>query len=174
LRIIRFKGGETAVFWAVTAIVTAIDHAAKLIAQNAMTPGEQIVVLKGVLELRFTHNTGMALGFLSEYTAAGFVLPLLAVAAGYFILRRYRLSRFVLVASGLIVGGFLGNFLDRIIRGHVVDLFYFPWLPYFICNAADIAITFGALLITVSLICRPKDWRPRNPGGATDDQNPDG
>jgi signal peptidase II len=147
------------VFWILAGTTLLIDRAAKLIAQSAMTLGGQIAVLSGVLEFRFTHNTGMALGFLSGYAAAGIVLPLIAVGAGILILRRYKPSRFVLAAAGLILGGFLGNFLDRVLFGYVVDMIYFPWLPFFICNAADIAITCGAVLIGVSLLFRGKDWR---------------
>lgn len=161
-------------FWILTALTLIADRAAKLIAQNAMTLGERIVVLGGVLELRFTHNTGMALGILSGHTAAGIILPLVAVALGIIILRRYRLSRFVLAAAGLILGGFFGNFIDRIVFGYVVDMVYFPWLPFFICNVADIAITCGAALTGVSLLFRGKDWQERHTEVASDDQNPDG
>ncbi len=147
------------VFWILTALTLIADRAAKLIAQNAMTLGEHIVVLREVLELRFTHNTGMALGILSGHTAAGIVLPLIAVALGIVILRRYKLSRFVLAAAGLILGGFFGNFIDRVLFGYVVDMVYFPWLPFFICNVADIAITCGAVLTGISLLFRSRDWR---------------
>jgi len=157
------------VFWGITAAVLAIDRAAKLLAQKLMTLGEQISVIGGVLELRFTHNTGMALGFLSGYTIAGIILPLLAVAAGVLLLRRYSLSRFVLVAAGLIFGGFLANFLDRVFYGYVVDMVYFPWLPFFVCNMADIAITAGAVLIGVSLLFRPKDWQAKKTEGAANE-----
>ena len=94
------------------------------------------------------------------------MLPLLAVGAGVLMLRKYRLSRFVLAAIGLILGGFLGNFLDRVLFGYVVDMLYFPWLPFFICNPADIAITAGAALIGVSLLFRPNDWQTRHAEGA--------
>lgn len=161
-------------FWIITAFALIIDRAAKLIAQNAMTLGERIIVLSGVLELRFTHNAGMALGFLSGYTVAGIILPLVAVSAGILILRKYKLSRFVLIASGLIFGGFFGNFIDRVIHGYVVDMFYFPWLPFFICNLADIAITFGAALIAASLLFRSKDWQLRKAGDSGHDENTDG
>ncbi len=162
------------VFWILSALTLIMDRAAKLIAQNAMTLGERIVVIGGLLELRFTHNTGMALGILAGNVLAGIALPLIAITAGVFILRRYRLSRFVLAAAGLILGGFFGNFLVRVFIGYVLDMIYFPWLPFFICNVADVAITCGAALIGISLLFRPKDWLPRKTGGSANDQNPDG
>ena len=153
-----------AVFWMIAGITLLADRAAKLAAQGAMALGERIVLIRGVLELRFTHNTGMALGMLAGHTVAGIVLPLLAMAVGIFVLRRYRLSAFLLVAAGLIFGGFLGNFLDRVLFGYVVDMIYFPWLPFFICNPADVAITGGAVLLGCSLLFRPKDWQERQAG----------
>ncbi|MBN1777355.1 MAG: signal peptidase II [Clostridiales bacterium] len=161
-------------FWSIAALILVIDRAAKLLAQHFMTLGERIVVLGGVLELRYTHNAGMALGILSGYTIVGIILPLAAVVAGVFLLRKYRLSGFVLAAAGLIFGGFLANLIDRVFLGYVVDMAYFPWLPFFICNLADIAITLGAVLIGVSLLLRPKDWQPKMAGGAGHDENPDG
>ena len=54
------------------------------------------------------------------------MLPLLAVGVGVLALRRFRLSKFMLTAAGLIAGGFFGNFLDRVLFGYVVDMIYFP------------------------------------------------
>ncbi|HPF87682.1 MAG TPA: signal peptidase II [Candidatus Limiplasma sp.] len=156
------------VFWSIAGVTLVLDRVAKLLAQQLMSPGERMIVLRGVLELRFTYNTGMALGILSGHLVAGILLPLLAMAAGVFILRKFKLSRFVLIGVGLIVGGFLGNFADRILFGSVVDMIYFPWLPYFICNPADIAITFGAAMLGFSLLFRAGDWQEKAKEAADD------
>ncbi|HPJ01415.1 MAG TPA: signal peptidase II [Candidatus Limiplasma sp.] len=161
-------------FWIVSALVLIADRAAKLLTQQFMMLGQRIVWIGGVLQLRYTHNDGMALGFLSGYTVAGIVLPLIAVAFGVFVLRKYKLSRYLWVAAALIFGGFLANFADRVLFGYVVDMIYFPWLPFFICNIADIAITLGAVLTAISLIFRPGDWELKQAEGAGNDQNPDG
>ena len=163
-----------AALWIFTVLTAAADRAAKLIAQAGMNAGERIAVLPGLLELRFTHNTGMALGFLSQHAAAGIVLPPIAVGIGIVVLRKYRLSRFLLIALGLILGGFLGNYFDRVLYGYVVDMIYFPWLPFFICNVADVAITIGAVLMGISLLFRPKDWQTRNAEDAKHAQNRNG
>jgi signal peptidase II len=161
-------------FWIVSALVIVADRAMKLLTQQFMTLGERVVLLGGVLELRYTHNTGMALGFLSGFTVAGIILPLAAVAVGIVLLRRYRLSRYMLTAAALILGGFAANFIDRVVLGYVVDMIFFPWLPFFICNPADVAITSGAALTGASILLRPKDWRLKKAEESSDDQNPDG
>jgi signal peptidase II len=161
-------------FWILTALTITGDRVTKLIAQYTMAIGQHIVVFPGVLELRFTHNTGMALGLLSGHVAAGLILPVVAVGFGMLVLRRYKLSHFILIAAGLILGGFFGNFLDRVIFGYVVDMIYFPWLPFFICNMADVAITAGAVLFGISLLFRGKDWQEKAKVVSGDDPKSDG
>jgi len=78
------------------------------------------------------------------------------------MMRRYRITRFTAVACGLVMGGFIGNFGERILHGYVLDMIYFPWLPWFVCNAADIFICFGVALLAFSLLMRPQDWQEKS------------
>ena len=125
------------------------------------------MVWRGVLELRLTRNDGMALGILSGNAVAIVVLPLLAVGVGLLIFRKYHMTGYTRVASGLILGGFAGNLLDRIVLGYVVDMIYLPWMPWFICNVADIVICAGVVMLAVSLLFRPQDWREHENHSAT-------
>ncbi len=147
----------TGLFWAVTAVVLALDAGSKLWAVQALV--QSTTMLPGVLELRLSRNNGMALGLLSGNWLANLLLPLAVIVAGRLLMRRYRPTAFTRVAAGLIVGGFLGNFGERLFFGSVVDMLYFPWLPWFICNGADIAICFGVAMLVVSTLFRPQDWR---------------
>ena len=87
------------------------------------------------------------------------LLPLAVIALGWLLLRRYRLTPFTQTACGLVLGGFLGNFLERLWHGWVLDMIYFPFLPWFVCNVADIAICAGVALMAASLLFRPQDWK---------------
>ena len=147
-----------AVFWVLAALTFAVDRIAKLAAEAALALGARVVLWPAVLELRLTRNTGIALGFFSGVPLVITVLPLLAMAVGWLVLRRYRATRFTLAAAALVTGGFLGNFVDRVWHGYVLDMVYFPWMPWYICNAADIAITAGVALLAVSLLLRPNGW----------------
>ena len=69
------------------------------------------------------------------------------------------LTPFTQTACGLVLGGFLGNFLERLWHGWVLDMIYFPFLPWFVCNVADIAICTGVALLAASLLFRPQDWK---------------
>ena len=114
-----------------------------------------------LLHLRKTHNTGMALGMFSQNAAAGLLLPLAAIFCGWQLMRRYRATRFTHIACGLILGGFIGNYAQRLVQGYVLDMIYFPWMPWFVCNAADICICFGVAALAFSLLFRAQDWREK-------------
>ncbi len=146
-------------------LVFITDRLTKMAAAAMLTLGGSIEYWPGVLEFRLTRNQGMALGLFSGNWLVTIVLPLAVVILGVWLLRRYRLTLFSSVAIWLLVGGFAGNMVDRLALGYVLDMVYFPWMPWYICNVADIAITFGVVLLGISLLCRPKDWLLKTVGG---------
>ena len=77
------------------------------------------------------------------------------------MMRRYRITRFTAAACGMVLGGFIGNFAERLLFGYVRDMIFFPWLPWFVCNVADIFICFGVAALAFSLIFRPQDWQEK-------------
>ena len=135
----------------------ALDAGTKWLASELLAG--RTVALGWLVELRLTRNDGMALGLFAGNRAAGMLLPLAVIVAGWLLLRRYCPTVFTRVAAGLIVGGFLGNFLERLWHGWVLDMIYFPFLPWFVCNVADIAICAGVALLAGSLLFRPQDWK---------------
>lgn len=143
----------------IAAIALALDGAGKGLAARLL--GDTILRLGEFLHLKLTRNTGMAFGLLSGSRWAGLILPLAVIACGCWVMRRYRPATLPSVACGLVLGGFLGNFGQRAIWGYVLDMLYFPWLPFFVCNVADIAICLGAVLLGISLLTRPQDWQER-------------
>ena len=135
----------------------ALDGVTKALAARFLEG--RTVRLDGLIELRLTHNDGMALGLLSGNRAAGVLLPLAVILCGWLLMRRYRTTAFTQTACGLVLGGFLGNFVQRLASGWVLDMIYFPFLPWFVCNVADIAICTGVALLAFSLLFRPQDWK---------------
>ncbi len=144
------------------AAVTLTDALTKAAAANELAGAWRVVVLDHLLELRLTKNDGMALGILSGNEIAIIVLPVVVIVCGLLLMRKYRMTTFTRVAAGLVLGGFLGNFVERAAHGYVLDMIYFPFLPWFVCNLADIAICAGVVLLGVSLIFRPQDWSEKH------------
>ena len=146
-------------FWMITLLALALDAGSKLLAERYLQ--EQAIRLGWLAELRLTQNTGMAFGLLADQALAGILLPLTAILCGFLLIRHYRITRFTAAACGLVLGGFIGNFAERLIFGYVRDMIFFPWLPWFVCNMADICICFGVGALAFSLLFRPQDWQEK-------------
>jgi signal peptidase II len=138
----------------VALLVIVLDQLAKAWMVHHFVPFERLPVLR-VLDIVLTYNTGAAFSLLAE--ASGwqrwlFVVLALAVSATLLVWLR-RLSAAVhgrlACALSLIVGGALGNMIDRVTTGRVIDFIYFHWrfhyFPAF--NLADSAITVGAAVL---------------------------
>lgn len=142
---------------AVAAAVIAADQGTKELVRGGMERGDEDPILPG-LELVHVHNEGVAFGFLSDGGA------LVAVATGiallgllvFFVLHRRR--PLVWLPVGLLLGGALGNLVDRVAQGHVTDFLKIPKWPAF--NVADVAITFGVLALLYVLEGPPRRAEP--------------
>jgi signal peptidase II len=134
--------------------VIVADRAVKIWITHHFAPLERVHVLK-VLDIILTYNTGAAFSFLAD--ASGwqrwlFVLLALGVSAALIVwLRRLDARIHGLLACGLalIIGGALGNMIDRVATGRVVDFVHVHWGAHYFpaFNIADSAITIGAALL---------------------------
>ena len=141
----------------IAAVIVALDVATKHWALNALT-GEPPKHVMWTLQWNLTFNSGMAF---SKGRDMGPIIGLLAiVVAGVVVATvRKQQQRVVAVAAGFVLGGALGNLVDRIfrgeawLRGSVVDFIDFQWFPIF--NVADIAVNVGgAVFVLWSLFSR--------------------
>jgi signal peptidase II len=136
-------------------VVAALDQVVKRVVVNAMQLGQSIDVVGSIVRLTRTSNTGGAFGLLrgrgNWFIVVSFVAALAIAALSRQIVRGRRIER---LAFGLIMGGAVGNLIDRIRLGSVVDFIDiggsgYRW-PAF--NVADSAITIGVTLLAVSLV----------------------
>lgn len=142
--------GRAAVVRAVAlgAAVVGVDQLTKATVAAGIAPGTEKSLLPGV-HLVHVHNTGVAFGVLSGGGAIVLICTLLALAAliVYFVLHPGR--RGLWVPTGLLLGGAIGNLIDRLLHGSVTDWIKLPDWPAF--NVADIAITFGVIALVLVL-----------------------
>jgi signal peptidase II len=129
---------------AVMAAVLIVDRLTKHAVVSGIAVGDVHKFLPGV-QLVHVRNSGVAFGFLSG--GGGIVLALVLIALGalvaYFLLRPTRPGLWL--ATGLLVGGALGNLIDRLANGAVTDFIKLPLWPAF--NISDMSITFGVFAL---------------------------
>lgn len=155
----------------IVAAIVLLDQLTKLWAVRTLADGP-IGLIGDTVELRLARNPGGAFSLFQAFTP---LLALVALAVSYFLVRTVRRADDLLlvVALSLLLGGAIGNLLDRVLRspgflrGAVVDFVRLGAWPTF--NAADAAITVGAVLVVVwSLLTSGRDrdaraTRPRTP-----------
>ncbi len=156
----------------VAAAVLAADVITKVLAVKYLTPGVPVSIIGDTVTWTLVRNSGAAFSMATGYT---WVLTLVAigVVVGIIWMGRRLVSPWWAVGLGMILGGALGNLVDRFfrspgpLRGHVVDFLSIGWWPVF--NVADPAVVGGAiLLVALSLFGydfdsnerRPSDRRP--------------
>jgi signal peptidase II len=139
----------------VLVVVVVLDQITKHAVEHSIVPGEERRFLPGV-ELVNTRNHGVAFGFLPGNHVGVTILISLAllVLLVYFALHATR--RFIWLPTGMLMGGALGNIIDRVRDGSVTDFVKLPlgWPPF---NLADASITVGIviLFLIIDLARRP-------------------
>ena len=144
-----------AAFWLFIAagIVVAIDQVTKAVVVSNLREGESVRAIGGVLAWTFQRNPGSAFGLFRHFPV---VFTILAFAIALVIVVRAPRVRDTLtsVALGLVLGGAVGNLVDRmarppgVFRGRVIDFIDFHWWPVF--NVADSAVVIGAALLLIA------------------------
>jgi signal peptidase II len=128
----------------VAALVLALDQLTKHTVATGVAAGESKKFLPGV-NLVHVRNTGVAFSIFSDGGTLVLVFTLVALAllVGYFAMHPDR--PWLWIPTGMLVGGAVGNLIDRIANGAVTDFIKLPHWPAF--NVADMSITFGVLVL---------------------------
>lgn len=130
--------------------VLLLDQVVKQVVEARLPVGELIPLLP-ILDLYRVHNTGIAFSLFADYGGLALIAVALAISAGVLVFwwSARDGGRLATVGYGLIVGGALGNLIDRLFRGHVVDflLLHLGGWTLFVFNVADAALTLGPIVL---------------------------
>lgn len=139
-------------------LLVVLDQASKAWVLASLQVGEPVPVLAPIFSLVLTYNPGAAFSFLaSESGWQRYFFVAVALGAAVLIvwmLLRHRNERFLCVALTLVLGGAIGNLIDRLVHGAVVDFLVFRWPggpslldPWPAFNLADSCISVGAVML---------------------------
>ncbi len=138
-------------FFFVIATTFLADQASKVAVQMLMYQGESIPVVPPVFYLTYIMNPGAAFGLLAHRTTLFITVTVLLVAGALLVYKKISPGKPLLrYGLGLVVGGALGNMVDRLRYGRVVDFLDFRVWPVF--NLADVAIFIGACFLIWELL----------------------
>lgn len=135
-------------------IVIIFDQYSKLWAAENLILGVEKNILNDFLSFILIKNTGAAFNLFAEQTAilSVFSAVVAVVIVVYFIKKRVFMPWYLVLGWGLILGGTVGNLIDRVTLGYVIDFIKIGFINSPVFNIADVAINVGALIILINAI----------------------
>lgn len=114
-----------------------------------------ITIINGILKLTYIENTGGAFGIGNNSVIMFIIVNIIIITliAKFIISKKDEISKYILISLGFIVAGGIGNLIDRVFRGFVVDYIDInPLIKYPVFNFADIFVVAGCVIIAINLI----------------------
>ena len=139
------EAGKAKAIFGIALLILILDQTVKLLIVNSLERTMEII--PGFLYFTFIANTGAGFGILKGQNSLLIFITLIILGLILFYYDRYPKNKLVHYGTSLIIGGALGNLVDRIRVGYVIDFISFSFWPAF--NIADSAISIGALLLII-------------------------
>lgn len=154
------------ILYALTLSVIIVDQLTKYAVANYMEIGDRLTVIPNFFTLTSHRNTGAAFSILEG--KLDFLLIVTIFALGFFVylIEQYRKTdKWLVISLAFMLGGAIGNFIDRLVSGEVVDFFAFQFGSYHfaIFNIADIALSLGMVAFAICLIFADRQEKTSTP-----------
>ena len=145
------------VLWSlIVVLIIAVDQLSKYWVVNNIGMQDSISVIPKVIDFVYVKNTGAAFSFLSDKNYGIIVLScisvLFCIGVLWFMIKQKPKNKLLVISLALMLSGAIGNGVDRIIKGYVVDFIEMIFIDFPVINIADIAITFGAAMIIIYVL----------------------
>ena len=129
-------------------LFVTLDQVVKMWIVNSFNLHEGMELINGLLSILYVRNTGAAWGMFEGKMLFFYLITVVAVGTLlYLMFKEKGKSKLLLTAYSLILAGAVGNFIDRIRLGYVVDMFKFEFIDFPIFNVADICLTIGVIFL---------------------------
>ncbi|PKM90958.1 MAG: signal peptidase II [Firmicutes bacterium HGW-Firmicutes-12] len=140
-------------FWIIAIVVLILDRGVKFLVTAYMELGQTIPVIKGFFHITFVKNPGAAFGILTDKKWFFIIVTIVVLILLFYLVYTIgQQSAFLSITIGLVAGGAMGNLIDRIHSGLVVDYLDFRGIWPYVFNIADSAIVIGVILLSWQLI----------------------
>lgn len=130
-----------------------IDQISKFLTESILNPYESVTIVEGVLDFTRHHNTGGPWSMLSDYSYLFIIVTFILLIGEIFFFKKFPLtSPMSKLTCSLINAGAIGNLIDRIFRGYVVDMIRVTFIDYPVFNIADCCIVVGCILMCIYVL----------------------
>ncbi len=135
-------------------IVVIIDQVTKYFIDSYLNLNQSITIIKNFFNITYIHNSGAAWGIFKNNSVFLVLISLVILVIFITQLNKFKKNIKNILALGLIIGGLIGNLIDRIFFSHVKDFLDFNIFGYDypIFNIADISVVIGAILLIIAII----------------------
>lgn len=145
------------ILWSlIVLIIIALDQISKYWVVNNIGLTDSFTVIPKMIDFVYVKNTGAAFSFLSDKTYGIILLSCISVifcvGVIWFMIKRKPQHKLLTISLALMLSGAIGNVIDRIFKGYVVDFIETTFIKFPVFNIADIAITIGASLIIIYVL----------------------
>ena len=136
----------------IAAVSIAADQLIKILVINNLKPVKSVTVIENLLNFTYVENKGMAFGMLANQRWVFMALTsavIVALAVAVFKLKKQ--GTMFYISAALLIGGGIGNMIDRLLYGYVVDYISLSFFPP-VCNFADYCVTAGVIMLLIYLL----------------------
>lgn len=139
----------------ISLLFVVIDQIVKILVISKLALQQSITIINNFFNITYVRNTGAAWSILSGNVLLLIIISVLAlVAIYYYLIKDKELNKIDIVSYSMLIGGIIGNLIDRIVHGYVIDYLDFKIFNYNfpIFNVADTLIVISIIIIGISLI----------------------
>ncbi|WP_429939861.1 MULTISPECIES: signal peptidase II [unclassified Enterococcus] len=151
------------IYLIISAVIVGLDQWVKWEIVEQFALGETKEVIPNILSLTHIRNTGAAWSILEG--KMWFFIPITIIAAAVILYMMYKYrkdgSKWLMVGLSLILAGAIGNFIDRVRFGHVVDMFQTDFINFPIFNVADTSLVIGVICAMIYIILDEKESKKK-------------
>ncbi len=155
------------IFWIlITVIAVILDQATKWLAVEYLMPIDTFPIIKDALHLTYLENRGAAFGMLKDSRWVFLIISTVAIVGIVFYLVKYKpQSKMFRMSLAFILGGGIGNMIDRTVLGYVVDFIDFKLINFAVFNVADSFVCVGAVLLFIYVLFIEGKEKAKTEGG---------
>lgn len=137
-------------------VLILLDQISKSVFKYILEPVGSIKVIDGFFNLTYVENRGAAFGIMQGKQWFFVIIGIAVISFGLYFIHKKNISKHMKISIAMIVSGGVGNMIDRIFRGYVVDFFDFRFIWSYVFNVADIYVVVGTLILCVLIFLDEK------------------